>query len=98
MSKKLIVSADDFGFSKGYNYGAVNAYREGIVTVLSLMSNMEAAIHGVELAKKEVPEANLVVHTNFVQGKPVSNPDLIPSLVDKNGEFYRSYKWKREDE
>ena len=98
MSKKLIVSADDFGFSKGYNYGAVNAYREGIVTVLSLMSNMEAAIHGVELAKKEVPEANLVVHTNFVQGKPVSNPDLIPSLVDKNGEFYRSYKWKREEE
>ena len=62
------------------------------------MSNMEAAAHGVELAKKVVPEANLVVHTNFVQGKPVCNPDLIPSLVDKNGEFYRSYKWKGEDE
>lgn len=98
MSKKLIVSADDFGFSEGYNYGAVKAYREGIVTVLSLMSNMDAAPHGVKLAKQEIPDANLVLHTNFVQGRPAGNPDSIPSLVDEDGRFYRSFMWKRENE
>ena len=39
MKKKLIVVADDFGFSEAYNYGVIKAYKEGIVTVLSLMSN-----------------------------------------------------------
>lgn len=27
MSKKLIVVADDFGFSEAYNYGVIKAYR-----------------------------------------------------------------------
>ena len=94
MRKKLIVSADDFGFSEAYNYGAVKGYQEGIITVLSLMSNMAAAPHGVNLAKREVPKANLVLHTNFVQGKPVSKPEHVRSLVNEKGQFYRSYEWK----
>lgn len=96
MNKKLIVSADDFGFSEAYNYGAIKGFQEGIVTVLSLMSNMPAAAHGVNLAKREVPKANLVLHTNFVQGNPVSRPEDISSLVDKNGKFYRSFNWRRD--
>ena len=40
MSKKLIVVADDFGFSEAYNYGVIKAYKEGVVCTLSLMSNM----------------------------------------------------------
>ena len=43
MSKKLIVVADDFGFSEAYNYGVIKAYKEGVVCTLSLMSNMAAA-------------------------------------------------------
>lgn len=97
MRKKLIVSADDFGFSEAYNYGAVKGYQEGIITVLSLMSNMASASHGVNLAKREVPKANLVLHTNFVQGKPVSEPEHIRSLVNEKGQFYRSYEWKGDD-
>ena len=31
MSKKLIVVADDFGFSEAYNYGVIKAYKEGVV-------------------------------------------------------------------
>lgn len=98
MSKKLIVSADDFGFSEAYNYGAIKAYKEGIVTVLSLMSNMAAAPHAVNLARQEAPQANLVLHTNFVQGYPVSKPEAILSLVDENGQFYRSFRWRGEEE
>ncbi len=96
MGKKLIIVADDFGFSEAYNLGACKAYKEGVVTVLSLMSNMEAANHGIALVKREIPGACLVQHTNFVQGRPCSNPDDIPSLVDREGKFYRSSSWKAE--
>ena len=97
MKKKLIVVADDFGFSEAYNYGAIKAYKEGIVTVLSLMSNMEAAPHAVRLWQQEAEDACMVQHTNFVQGYPVSRPEDIPSLVDGNGKFYRSGRWKPEN-
>lgn len=92
MKKKLIVVADDFGFSEAYNYGVIKAYKEGIVTVASLMSNMAAAKHAVDLAK-EYPGLCLAQHTNFVQGFPVSKAEEVPSMVDETGEFYRSYQW-----
>lgn len=92
MKKKLIVVADDFGFSEAYNYGVMKAYKEGIVTVVSLMSNMEAAAHAVQLAS-EFPEINITQHTNFVSGYPVSDPKEIPSMVDSDDRFYRSTKW-----
>lgn len=37
---KLIVNADDFGYSKGINLGIIEAHREGIVTSTTLMTNM----------------------------------------------------------
>ena len=91
MSKKLIVVADDYGFSEAYSIGALKAYQEGIVTVLSLMSNMDAAEFAVNLAKKKAPEVCLTQHTNFVQGKPVSKD--VPSMTDENGYLYRSSQW-----
>ena len=72
MSKKLIVVADDFGFSEAYNYGVIKAYKEGVVCTLSLMSNMAAVPHAVKLWQSECPEVPLVQHTNFVQYRPVS--------------------------
>ena len=93
--KKLIVVADDYGMSEAYSLGAVKAYKEGIVTVLSLMSNMDTAKFAVDLWKKECPDAPLAQHTNFVQGKPVSNN--VKSMVDENGFFYRSTMWKPEN-
>jgi len=92
MKKKLIVVADDYGLSEAYSLGAVKAYKEGIVTVLSLMSNMDAAPFAIDLWKKECPEACLGQHTNFVQGRPVSKD--LETMVDENGYFYRSTMWK----
>lgn len=97
MSKKLIVVADDFGFSEAYNYGVIKAYKEGVVCTLSLMSNMAAAPHAVKLWQSECPEVPLVQHTNFVQYRPVSAPEKVPTLVNEEGMFYRSYLWKSEN-
>ena len=43
MSKQLVVSADDFGFSRAYSAGNIRVVTEGVATVLALMSNVEAA-------------------------------------------------------
>ena len=97
MSKKLIVVADDFGFSEAYNYGVIKAYKEGVVCTLSLMSNMAAVPHAVKLWQSECPEVPLVQHTNFVQYRPDSAPEKVPTLVNEEGMFYRSYLWKSEN-
>lgn len=38
--KRMIVNADDFGFSEAVNHGILKAMQEGIVTSTSIMANM----------------------------------------------------------
>ena len=90
MSKKLIVVADDFGFSEAYNYGVIKAYKEGVVCALSLMSNMAAVPHAVKLWQRECPAVPQLQHTNIVQYRPVSAPEKVAPLVHEEGLFYRS--------
>ncbi|MBC6310184.1 ChbG/HpnK family deacetylase [Listeria sp. FSL L7-1582] len=88
--QKIIINADDFGMSKGINYGVMEAYLNGIVSSTLLMPNLEAAEHAVKLAKAACPDLFIGQHTNFLLGKPCSDPAKIPSMVDKNGDFHRS--------
>ena len=59
--KKLIVNADDLGYSKGVNEGIIKAYRDGIVTSTSLMVKGKAALQAVELVK-QTPQLGLGLH------------------------------------
>lgn len=94
MKRQIIIAADDFGFSEAFNIGAVKACRKGVATVLNLLCNMPATENAIEIWKKECPHIQLTAHINFVQGRPVSAPEDIRSLVDENGNFYRSRCWK----
>ena len=96
MKKKIIVVADDFGFSEAFNYGVIKSYKEGIVSSLNLIVNLPAAQHAVQLVREQCPNAELALHINYVQGKPISAPADIPTLVNENGEFYRSRYWHDE--
>lgn len=51
----------------------------------------------MKLWQSECPEVPLVQHTNFVQYRPVSAPEKVPTLVNEEGMFYRSYLWKSEN-
>jgi len=88
---KLIVKADDLGFTEGINLGIIKSHKDGIVTSTALMTNMPAAAHGVKLAK-DYPALCLGQHTNFVIGRPVSDPKDVPSLVESDGNFISSKK------
>ncbi|WP_050637146.1 ChbG/HpnK family deacetylase [Candidatus Stoquefichus sp. SB1] len=85
---KLIMRADDLGFSEAVNYGILKSIVDGVITSTGMMPNMESAKHGYELVKNL--DIALGQHTNICVGKPLSDPALIPSLVQKNGEFCSS--------
>jgi predicted glycoside hydrolase/deacetylase ChbG (UPF0249 family) len=51
-AKWLIVTADDFGISRGVNRGIVEAHRDGILTSTSLMVNRPAAEEAGALSRQ----------------------------------------------
>ena len=83
--KKLMIRADDLGYCEAVNYGINRAVRDGIVRCVGVMPNMEWAEHGVRLL--DGTDVIFTVHANICQGKPITDPKLIPSLVDENGIF-----------
>ncbi|MGN7469125.1 chitin disaccharide deacetylase [Brevibacillus sp. SAFN-007a] len=83
---KLIVNADDFGYSKGVNLGIIEAHRAGVVTSATVMVNMSGFEHAVQLAN-ETPTLGVGIHLVLTCGAPVSQN--VPSLTDEQGRFRR---------
>ncbi|MDV4149573.1 chitin disaccharide deacetylase [Clostridium sp. AL.422] len=86
---KLIINADDFGISKGANYGIIDAYKNGVVRSASIMAGMPAFDHAVGLLKscKGLEELGCGVHLTLSAYKPVLNTHK--TIVDENGFFYK---------
>lgn len=90
--KRLIVNADDFGYSPSVNAGVVASHRDGILTSATIMANAAAFDEAAEAAKSH-PELGVGVHLNIVRGPPLSAPGAIPTLVGANGCF-RAFRWR----
>lgn len=82
---KMLVRADDLGYSEAFNYGLARAVKSGFLRCVGVMPNMEWAEHGVRLL--DGTDVIFTVHANICQGKPITDPKLVPSLVDENGFF-----------
>lgn len=82
--KRLIVNADDFGFTRGVNAGIARAHQTGIVTSTTIMANGEAFEDAVELARAN-PGLGIGCHLAVVGGRPVAERSRIRSLVDDEG-------------
>lgn len=94
--KKVLLRADDLGYSEAVNYGIEKSVKEGMIQSVGVMVNMPAAAHGVALLKEE-PIA-FSQHTNICVGKPLSDPEQIPSLVDMDGNFKSSKTYREATE
>ncbi|MBJ3590857.1 chitin disaccharide deacetylase [Salmonella enterica subsp. enterica serovar Saintpaul] len=77
MERVLIVNADDFGLSKGQNYGIVEACRNGVVTSTTALVNGEAIDHAVKLSR-DLPQLAVGMHFVLTLGKPLT---AMPGLV-----------------
>ena len=82
---KLIVNADDFGFSPSINYAIYDAFKNGIVRSTSLMCNMPGFEHAIKMMK-EHPEMNVGIHLVTTVGYSVSKG--LKTLTDENDHFY----------
>jgi len=85
--KRLIVNADDFGWSEVVNRGIVEAYRNGIVTSTTLLANGAAFDDAVRLARQE-RRLGVGVHLNLSDGAPLLPRWEVPSLVNEQGHFF----------
>ncbi len=86
--RTLVVTGDDFGFSRGVNRAIVEAHERGILTNASLMVNGEAAAEAVALARSN-PGLAVGLHLVVVDGRATLPSREIPRLVDASGRFRR---------
>lgn len=92
MSKRLVVNADDFGFTRDVNEGILEAHRRGILTATTLMANGAAFEDAVKRAA-EAPELDIGVHLVLVSGRSVTDPERpLPATV---GELLRALALRR---
>lgn len=89
MQTKLLIRADDFGLTESTSLGVLKAHRDGIVQSTSVMVNTPGSQRAVQLLK-DVDSLCVGLHVNIVLGKPVSESNLITTLVDEKGEFKSS--------
>lgn len=78
--RRLIVNADDFGYTSGVNRAIVKAHSCGVVTSSTLMANGAAFAEAVELAKT-VPKLSVGCHVVLTDGEPVLAAEQLPSLT-----------------
>jgi len=85
MQRQLVIHADDLGLSPGVNAGILSAIQKGVVTSTSLMVNFPATAEALVSVKRHSLDVGW--HVNLVQGRPLTPPACIPSLVDSRGNF-----------
>ncbi len=78
--RRLIVNADDFGFTAGVNRAIAEAHTRGIVTSTTLMANVRAFDDAVRLAKT-MPRLSVGCHVVLIDGEPVLDAALLPSIT-----------------
>lgn len=79
--RRLIVNADDFGFTSGVNRAIVEAHSRGIVTSSTMMANGATFAEAVELAKRN-PQLGIGCHVVLIDGQPLLDPEKLPSLTE----------------
>lgn len=76
--KWLIVTADDFGISRGINRGIIRAHREGILTSTSLMVS-GAAAEDAAASGRACPTLSIGLHLVLDRVEP----DRVPAELDR---------------
>jgi len=98
--RRLIINADDLGLTRGVNRGIVECIRQGVVTSTTLMANASAFDDAVGRLRavtatanpgaRETPPAGVGVHLTLVDGKPLSPPQQVSSLLADGADEFRA--------
>lgn len=80
--RRLIVNADDFGFTSGVNRAIVEAHTQGVVTSSTLMANGPAFAAATQLART-LPSLSVGCHVVLIDGEPILGAEQLPSLTTR---------------
>ena len=80
--RRLIVNADDFGYTAGVNRAIVEAHTQGIVTSSTLMANGPAFADAARLAAT-AKELSIGSHIVLIDGEPLLAPHRIRTLAGR---------------
>lgn len=90
--KKILIRADDLGWTEAINYGIAKSVIDGIIRSVGLMPNMPAAKHGLDLLK----DTNVCLgqHTNICVGRPLADPSSVSSICQEDGSLKPSRAYR----
>ncbi len=80
----VVFNADDFGLSRGVNYGILDCHLHGVVSSTTMLVNMPGTRHAVALAQQH-PSLRVGVHLALTIGTPLA--ENVPSLTNQDGQF-----------
>ena len=87
--KRLIINADDYGWTPSISRGIREAHLNGVVTSTTCVMNMPRTAYDIALAVQEAPRLGLGVHLVLTMGRPMLPAEAVPSLVDENGNHFK---------
>jgi predicted glycoside hydrolase/deacetylase ChbG (UPF0249 family) len=84
--KTLIINADDCNLTSQVTEAILKSHENGIVTSTTFLINLPVGpgVVGELLARKIL---GIGLHLNVTLGKPVARPELVRSLLQKDGRF-----------
>lgn len=88
--KRLLFQSDDYGITEAVSKGIIKGIQDGIIRNTGMFVNMPCS----EVAAENIKHFDvcLGIDINLVAGRPVTDPKLIPHLVDEQGNFITSRK------
>lgn len=90
---KVIINADDFGYTEAINYGIIDCYTQGVLTSATLMANMPGFEHAVNLAKHH-PGLGVGVHLVLTCESPVG--EGYSYITAKTGQFHNQKQYQED--
>lgn len=89
--RRLIINADDFGMTSGVNRAIADAHVAGTVTSATMMANEAATDEAIAMALQN-PSLTTGCHVVLVDGRPLSDPDGVASLVSSRNGTHVSFR------
>lgn len=93
MSRKVIITADDYGMCEAVNTAIEECLAAGALRATCVMTNMPASPAAASL-RATFPYASIGLHWNLTQGSPVLPAHRVPSLVNSHGQFWGARQFR----
>jgi predicted glycoside hydrolase/deacetylase ChbG (UPF0249 family) len=94
MTRRLIITADDYGMCASVNDAIEACLSAGTVRATCAMVNMPL-FNATASLRQKFPDCSVGIHWTLTQGKPVLPPARLPTLVGPDGEFHPVLEFRR---